>query len=849
MFLTEARKINSWKWKGRDLTWEAFVDLLGKKFSRTPETMVEYAAMSKADRDTIKALPGCFVGARLNSGRRLLQNVVSRTMLTLDGDYATTNDWANFTCLHDDLAVVCYPTHSSRPNKPRLRWVLPVSREMTPDESSAVARRVAEWIGIETMDPTTFDLNRAMYYPSVPHDAPYELKVQWGKPVDVDAVLASYGAGEAWKDASLWPTSDREQEIPKAADGKKPDDPTTKNGVLGLFCRTYDVETAIAEFLPDVYEETTTPGRYTYSAGSTSGGAIIYNGGAFLYSNHATDPAGGRSVNAFDLVRIHKFGGLDDKAPDGTPVTKLPSYAAMCEWAMGLPDVRRQAAEERKVEADAAFGDLIAPDDDVDRAGDDVAPEETETDDSWMTRLECLPKSTELRVTIQNVSLILLNDPALKGHIVFNEFSGRKCAVDPLPWSPKGKGLRNWTDRDEASLLKYLEIAHRLYNAKGAMQQALSDLENIARIHPVRDYLNGLEWDGTPRLDTMLVRFMHAEDTQLCRAISRHWMMAACARIFHPGIKFDPLLVLVTPTQGVGKSMFGQILACHGENGRDWFKDGLSQIGTKDAMQELRGHWIVEVGEMAATKKADDDAIKQFFSCDTDTYRESYGRNVETFPRQCVFFGTTNNPEFIMDTTGGRRFWPVDVDADISDTKERMQALREERDQLWAEAMMLMRQSERKGTLANDIWIKDSTLVGQLLDTQATHTQDDEWLGLVQAYLDRPLPENWDSLTAAERRSLLNSPPLPGEDRSSWTRRRDTVTISEIRNELLCEDVIKGAGGGNPSSRHLGRIMTALSSTWVRAVGKTAREDPISLMFGRQKFYRRRGSGDPDWLK
>lgn len=358
MIIAEANRTNATNWRNHDMSWSDFVATLEQKFRRTPETMAEYTKISKSEQSAIKSQAGGFVGGQLRGGRRTKENVVCRTMVTLDADYATENDWGNFTCLYDGFAVVAYPTHKSTPAKPRLRWVLPASRQMTPEEYPAVARRVAEWIGIETMDGSTYDINRLFYYPTVPQDAPYELLRQAGAPLDVDAVLATYGPHEAWKDAGLWPVSSRELTQTIGPKGKV-EDPTIKKGAVGLFCRTYDVEAAIAEFLPDIYEETATHGRYTYLAGSTSGGAVVVDSGNGFYSFHSTDPAGGRTRNAFDLVRIHKFGGMDkDKSEDDATPTQRPSYKAMVEWMDNLEAVTEQKLREDNEQFDADFGDM-----------------------------------------------------------------------------------------------------------------------------------------------------------------------------------------------------------------------------------------------------------------------------------------------------------------------------------------------------------------------------------------------------------------------------------------------------------------------------------------------------------
>ena len=822
MKIATARKKTSQHWRTSEITWEAFLDKLRTPL-RTAETVREYRAMGKEERDAAKEAAGGFVAGALSCGRRKTENVTERSMLTLDADYSKPGAWERSSAIID-CRMCSYSTHSHTEQKPRIRWIIPTSRPMTPEEYPAVARRVAEWLDIETMDPTTYEVARLMYWPTCSRDGAYSFHEQDGPVLNPDEVLASYGPGEAWRDTTLWPIAKGEMEIRKTLIAKA-GEPTEKPGIVGLFCRTYDVPAAIAEFLPDVYLPTAQGDRYTYAKGSTAGGAIVYNDGAFLYSNHATDPAGGRSVNAFDLVRIHKFGDRDDTDELDAVVTKLPSYAAMSEWASGLPDVKRQLVAERGADADSAFADLLSPE------CKPSQPEEDE-DDSWVERLTIKPKSSDPEPTLENLRLILAHDRRLKGRICYDEFFQRRCADDPLPWTPNAAGLRPWTDTDDAGLRWYIETAWHIKSRPDVQDAAETAAHNNLR-HPVREYLRSLSWDGTPRVENVLRDYMGADDTPLNREIAKRWMVAAVRRVFQPGCKFDTVLVLVSPRQGIGKSQFADILA------GEWFQDGLPQIGSKDAMQALRGAWIVEVSEMAATKKADDEAIKQFFAARNDRYRESYGRYEQVHPRQCVFVGSTNSRDFIMDNTGGRRFWPVDVGAEARDVGERMDRMRGVRDQLWAEAVALYDSGEVSS------WFSEPEYVSELTELQAQHTQEDEWAGWVEAYLDRPLPDDWDSLDMNTRRAVMNGDDLrySPEQRAKWTRRRKTVTIAEIRNELIREDLSGGAGGNNQTSRHLARVLNAMPG-WTRTARKTPRDFP----FGRQQIYILSGESTPSWL-
>ena len=213
-----------------------------------------------------------------------------------------------------------YSTRKHRPDAPRLRVLLPLDRTCTADEYEPCARRMADMIGMELADPSTFEASRLMYWPSVCADGQYVYYPADKPMLSVDGLLATY---VDWRDVASWPACPGAAAPARLA--AKQGDPETKHGVVGAFCRVYDVPAAMDKFLPGVYEETDTPGRYTFTGGSTTGGAVLYDGGKFLYSHHATDPCGGKLVNAFDLVRLHRFEGLDDEAKPGTLPHQLPS--------------------------------------------------------------------------------------------------------------------------------------------------------------------------------------------------------------------------------------------------------------------------------------------------------------------------------------------------------------------------------------------------------------------------------------------------------------------------------------------------------------------------------------------
>ncbi|MDY5509507.1 virulence-associated E family protein [Dysosmobacter sp.] len=788
MKIATARQKTSKRWRTQEITWEQLLDRLRKPLY-TGETVREYKAMSKEDRDRAKEAAGGFVGGALSCGQRKTEFVTERSLLTLDADHGKKGAWKRVTAILD-FKMAVYSTHSHTEDAPRLRWIIPTDRPMTPDEYPAVARRVAEWLGIETMDPTTYEVARLMYWPTCSSDGTYVFRSQEGPVLRVRDVLDTYGCGDAWRDSTLWPISRTENEI-RLRSMRKAGEPTEKPGMVGLFCRTFDVPSAIDAFLQDVYLPTDKPDRYTFARGSTSAGAILYNDGAFLFSNHATDPCGGQSVNAFDLVRIHKFGDLDADTAADTPVTKRPSYAAMCRWAVTLPEIKHQLVEERRASADADFGDMQGQGSEAPAAESGGKADE---DRDWESRLELNHKTGECEPTVNNALLILLHDPALKGTFGYDLFAEKPRLRGDVPWRPKGSVRADtgrgteWTDQDEAGLRWYLQLRWK-YKSEKDLQNALELAMRANGFHPVQEYLRGLTWDGVPRLETLFVDYLGAEDTHLTRTITRKWFSAAVARVMRPGCKFDNCLVLCGP-QNLGKSSFADVMS------RGWFQDSLVDMNGKDGYEALHGSWIIELAELASTKRSDVETVKTFLSKREDTYRPAYARRAATFPRQCVFFGTTNEAEWLKDRTGNRRFWPITVTRRMDRA-----ALERVADQVWAEAKVCWEKGET-------LWLDDPELEAELRETQGGSMVQDELEGLLGEYLDTPLPDNWDDLSPEARRDYIQGD-LPGVDPSACTRLRDQVCITEIRVELLSEDRRK-FGGSDLTSRRLANLMNNL---------------------------------------
>ena len=749
------------RWKNKTMRWGEFLDTI-KETTKTRETLAEYLKMPKGKQDAIKDTGG-FVGGWLKQGRRKAENLEHRSMLTLDADYGTMDLLESLSMFYG-CAAAAYSTHKHTPEAPRLRLLVPLSRQLSGDEYQAAARMLASDLGMDLFDDTTYQPTRLMYWPSTPADQDYYFDYADGPWLDPDTLLERY---PDWRDASYWPESSRAATARHKA-AKHQGDPTAKPGVVGAFCRTYDVEQAIERFLPDKYTPCDMAGRYTYTGGSTAAGLVIYDGGLFAYSNHATDPVSGRLCNAFDLVRIHLFGEQDSDAAEDTPANKLPSYTAMVELARKDEAVKLTSARER-----------------IERAREDFDIPDEDTGGAWMTQLEVDKRGIPLQ-TIQNVYIILSNDPLLKGTLAFNSFKDRLVCIRSLPWKEVQDTVNGdaWTDADDSELRRYIELAYHI-TGKERIMDAVSSVARANTIHPVRDFLKSLEWDGVERLDALLVDYLGAEDCPYTRAVTRKAFTAAVARIMHPGCKFDYVLTLAGP-QGRGKSTLINKMSC------GWYTDSLAGIGTKEAYEGIQGFWLVELGELAAMKKTEIEVTKNFISKQVDSYRAPYGRRVEDHKRQCVFFGTTNSTAFLRDDTGNRRFWPVRLGEEPPALTVWDDLTPELVRQLWAEAVIRYEEGELL------------TLTGELeavaREQQSDFTEDDARAGEVQAYLERLLPADWASKDKVERRAWLSD----DFGASQGTVRRDRVCVAEVWQECFGKD------GGSMKRMEANEIRTIL---------------------------------------
>lgn len=779
--------VSSKIWKNTKMTWSNLVQKLSTPVI-TAETYKRFMNATKEEQSKIKDVGG-FVGGFLTNGRRDKTNVLYRQLITLDIDFSHENFWWDFTMLFGCAAVI-HSTHKSCPEKPRHRLIIPIDREVSQEEYQAIARKVAGDLNIDLFDQSTFDVNRLMFWPSVSSDAEYYFEYQDGPFLEADYVLGLYND---WHDTSEWPTASDSNDIIRQAI-KKQEDPDSKKGIIGVFCRAYSIQSAIETFLPEVY----TPAgdeRYTYVNGSTAAGLITYDD-KFAYSHHGTDPAGGRLCNAFDLVRIHKFGHLDTGKEKEDKDKK--SFKAMEEFASKDPFVKKHIAEEKFAEAKFEFAEEAT------QAMDE------EVDNSWVTQLDANTKG-EYENSANNLNVIIQYDQFLKDVFKLNTFDNRRYVTRSLPWR-KVDIMEPLRDVDYSGVRNYIECVYGIVSSQKVDDALALEFEK-KRFHPITEYLKSLVWDNTQRIDTLLIDYFGADDNAYTRAAIRKMLCAAVARVFEPGVKFDTALILVGP-QETYKSTFIKKL------GKHWFSDTFTTVQGKESFEQLQGAWIIEMAELSGLKKAEVETIKHFISKREDQFRPAYGRTVETYKRQCVFFGTTNKDDFLRDPTGNRRFLPIDVRPEFVTKSVPEDLTEEEIDQIWAEAYKLYRAGE-------PLYMTGEEDVIAKIE-QHKHSETDERKGVIEEYLNKKYPDNWNDMDLYDRRHWLEDPLS-----QNGTIPKDFACVAEIWCECLGKDKTDMS---RYNTREVNEILRSLPE-W-EYINSTKNFS----IYGKQKYYKRKDS-------
>lgn len=359
-----------------------------------------------------------------------------------------------------------------------------------------------------------------------------------------------------------------------------------------------------------------------------------------------------------------------------------------------------------------------------------------------------------------NIARILQYDPAWQGVLGWDEFSLKIVKLKPPPFQVSGVG--EWTDRDDSKTAIWVSDVYKFRPATSMVAESVGVASELNSYHPVQQYLNSLDWDGTPRVKTWLVRYLGANDDPYARLVGGCWLIGAVARMLRPGCKMDNVLIL-EGGQGKGKSTALSIL------GGEWFTDTPFELGSKDGFLAMRGKWIIELSELDTFNRAESTKAKHFFAASVDTYREPYGRRTFDVARQCLFAGTTNGDEYLKDDSGNRRYWPIRTWGINHD------ALTGCRDQLWAEAVHLFKTGE--------LWWFEHG-IDYVGDEQDKRFVTDAWEELVTRYVDekarQQTPRSQQPFCISVAEVLTDCLSIPV---GKWTR-ADQMRVSSVLKRL-----------------------------------------------------------------
>lgn len=721
---------------------------------------------------------GYFVGGQFKSGARKLHNLSHRCVLTFDIDNCSPGLMFDIEAGMTALAkfeYFYYTTRSHTPEHPRVRLIVPLVTPIDVNKLSPLSRIMAEQLdtAMSTVDPVSFRPAQVMYWPNINSDGEFLKGRNSGILMDGERELEAWGD---WTDYSKLPRSDREK--PLRAAGDKAQDPFVKRGIVGAFCRAHTISSAIETFLSDIYElgEGGTEGspRYSYLPGSTRNGAVMYDDDRFLYSNHGTDPVADMLVNAYDMVRIHKYSHLDIVSEDGTDdadPTSMKSYKAMAEWAAELPEVQRELRDDQ-YDMDAIEADMPTDEEEdeeqaaltqetqdfgieEDEGGAVIVKPEvtsTEQDPDWKEKLAVTEKGI-IRCTIHNLVLILDNDPRFRGRLGYNEFLQEAVIIRQIKskqWGHDTGPIRNIENGDYISQNVEIVIRCILEAPRGDgksgwglrvsdrdLKDAIHRSASAHTFHPIKSYIRACKWDGKPRVRQFLNEHARAAKTAYHEAVSYNLLVGGVARVFEPGCKFD-FVTILEGIQGIGKSTLIQTLV-----GPSRFAEMQGDFDDKAKLvEQIQGKWFIEIPELAQFNRSDTETLKAIFSAQKDRVRLAWGRGAKDYFRQCIFMGTTNRKIYLKDDEN-RRYWPVK----LPPTPINLWKLRQDRDQIWAEAYQHYLSERRiKPDLTEPLPLY---MQGDVADAQREQTQsrtevtsEDSTKGQVIAWLDTPVAES-----------------------------------------------------------------------------------------------------------
>lgn len=400
----------------------------------------------------------------------------------------------------------------------------------------------------------------------------------------------------------------------------------------------------------------------------------------------------------------------------------------------------------------------------------------------WFSQLELTKKEREPKSSLGNLLILVDQHPSWRGKLGYNERTGHTVWLEQPPWDPEnrhGPYPRQVRDADEAPIVKWFEKLLHIEFASTKVHKALLSVAQSHSFDRVREYLLDLEWDGRERIDGWLIDYFGADANELNEAVGSRWLISAVARTLEPGCQVDHVIVL-EGKQGAGKST-GLRALCPRNH---WFTDQMGDVRSKDASETLQGPWIIEIAELDALRRAEAQSVKAFITRQSDRYRGAYARHVTDRKRRCVFAATTNDSHYLKDSTGNRRYWPVEVKGPI-----KVDAIRKVRDQLWAEAVVRYKAGEQW-------YIDEPHLVQMAMSAQEQRYDADEWENILEDWLNRVLLDTTCKPDGPRYRIGLKSPNDPirvtvgnclaqvgFKDSKDWERRHQ-MRIADILGRM-----------------------------------------------------------------
>lgn len=753
--LTITPSRTSKQWYPATMTWEEFV---------------ESAQEPATEKDC-----GAYMAGKASSTSRKESRVEYRTMVTLDADTAEPDLPVRVEGL--GLTALVHSTYSHTTDNPRYRIIIPLMGPgLTEEEYPRAARGLMEALGKEQFDPTCDQPKRIMFWPSASDPDQYEVYSYDAEPATAQGILERFGGFTA---------------TPEHKRGRKCD-PYKLPGVVGAFNRLYDMARAVEEFgLP--YEQVG-ENRWHYIPAKSAGGVCVYPDG-YVYSNHASDPAGGRALCMFDLVAMHKFQDLDEEAD--MPLNVAPKDRPSIQMAM------QEFTELHDVKEEMMGLNMQG-------AGED-APD-------WVSKLRIHPKTGRTLDEAYNWRLLMEHDPVLS-MLAYNRMNLATVTLCDFPWRKVTPGKDDQlTNADRAQISLHIQCT---YNMRRPSKEQVNDAIDIVAqdhsFHPVEEYLEGLEWDGVSRIETWLP----GEVNGYKRSVARLTAVQAVARMLDPGVKVDNCLIFAGG-EGLGKSWFIERMA------RGWTctLGPIDRGNARDTIMIMSRSWVAVADEGYSLKKADSDNMKNFITRTHDEVRLPYARETEILARRQVIWGTTNDPTFLRAQEGNRRFLIVNVSEKLDFDKYTPEYV----DQVWAEAVHIWKESRAKyGVDGNPVLRLNDAEEEVAKSVRGEATEEEPLVGLIQDYLDTLVPENWER--------------MPVDDRIMWLRNAEQglVKPGTHRIERVCSfeiwKVLLGNTRGKMSRVESLEIAEALRKLpgWESSGVKRARFP----FFGQQRYFSR----------